>query len=286
MGAGALVDLLQALAVHAEPPGPELDAVSAALELPCAPDPAGFCEVFLFQLYPYASVYLGAEGMLGGEARDRVAGFFRALGVQPPPEPDHLAVLLAAYAQLHERGAEVARAALLWEHLLPWLPPYLHAVAELRAEPYRSWALLLDRVLREEAGATTAPPQLALHLRAAPELPDPRQDSTRAFTDALLVPVRTGMIVTGRTLAELARDTGLGLRVAERRYALRNLLDQDPHATLAWLAGHARRWAGVTAGMTWTGEIAMFWQQSAEHTAALLESLAAETRVVSASYPG
>ena len=36
--------------------------------------------------------------MLGGEARDRIAGFWRALGLVPPPEPDHLAVMLGLYA--------------------------------------------------------------------------------------------------------------------------------------------------------------------------------------------
>lgn len=44
-------------------------------------------DVLVFQAYPYASIYLGAEGMLGGKARDRIAGFWRALGGEPPAEP-------------------------------------------------------------------------------------------------------------------------------------------------------------------------------------------------------
>jgi TorA maturation chaperone TorD len=51
-------------------------------------------EVFGLQLYPYASVYVGPEGMLGGEARDRIAGFWRVLRLTPATEPDHLATLL------------------------------------------------------------------------------------------------------------------------------------------------------------------------------------------------
>ena len=72
---------------------------------------------------------------MGGEARDRVAGFWRALGETPPAEPDHLSVLLSLYAQLSElesaaTGSQVqawqrARAALLWEHLLSWQGPWL-----------------------------------------------------------------------------------------------------------------------------------------------------------------
>jgi hypothetical protein len=38
---------------------------------------------------PYAAVYLGAEGGFGGEAADRVAGFWRAIGV-PPPGPNQI----------------------------------------------------------------------------------------------------------------------------------------------------------------------------------------------------
>ena len=99
-------------------------------------------ELFLFQLYPYASVYLGAEGMMGGEARDRIAGFWRALGLDPPTEPDHLAVMLALYARLAELEDETedarnreawrqSRGAFLWEHLLSWLPPYLSKLTEI-----------------------------------------------------------------------------------------------------------------------------------------------------------
>ena len=53
-------------------------------------------------------VYLGAEGMLGGAARDRVAGFWRALGLVPPAEPDHLAALLGLAAALADASATSA----------------------------------------------------------------------------------------------------------------------------------------------------------------------------------
>jgi TorA maturation chaperone TorD len=73
--------------------------------------------------------------MLGGETADRIAGFWRALHLTPPPEPDHLAGLLGLYATLTEQAHgdpdparaalwHQARRALLWEHLLTWLPTY------------------------------------------------------------------------------------------------------------------------------------------------------------------
>src|ERR1051325_10479599 len=131
------MELFRALAVFAEPPGREgVGRVAEALGLGEVPDASAYTDTFVFQLYPYASVYVGDEGMLGGEASARAAGFLTALGREAPREPDHLATMLGAYASLceseerarderereHFRGA---RRAFLWEHLLSWLPVYL-----------------------------------------------------------------------------------------------------------------------------------------------------------------
>src|SRR2546423_14590407 len=95
------MELFRALAVLAEPPErPEVARLAELLDLGEPPSASEYTEPFVFQLYPYPSVYLGAEGMLGGEARDRVAGFLSALGHTPPHEPDHLSTLLATYAGL------------------------------------------------------------------------------------------------------------------------------------------------------------------------------------------
>src|SRR5215207_7052333 len=122
------MELFRALAVLVEPPDrPGAARVAEALGLGELPEASAYTDLFVFQLYPYASVYAGVEGMLGGEARDRVAGFMAALGHDVPAEPDHLALLLGAYAGLAEaeqgesderrRGrVRGARRALLWEH--------------------------------------------------------------------------------------------------------------------------------------------------------------------------
>src|SRR3954454_16774590 len=130
------MELFRALAIFAEPPTVDAARVAEALGLGELPGADEYTEVFVFQLYSYASVYLGAKGMIGGEARDRVAGFWRALGQMPPAEPDHLSVMLALYARLVELEAEEpderrreswrhARKAFLWEHLLSWVTVYL-----------------------------------------------------------------------------------------------------------------------------------------------------------------
>src|SRR6266540_3791636 len=158
----ATPELLRALGVLCEPPEPTHARIAEALCLPGRIDAADHTELFGFQLVPYASVYLGAEGMLGGEAADRVAGFWRALRLTPPPEPDHLAALLGLYATIGEaeRGERdrarqalwrQARRALLWEHLLTWAVTYARAVIGSAPPFHAAWAQLLERTLLAEA---------------------------------------------------------------------------------------------------------------------------------------
>ena len=283
------MELLRALATLAEPPAAEQARLLRLLDLPGAPSRSAWSDTFLFQLYPHASVYLGPEGMLGGQARDRVAGFFRALDVVPPPEPDHLVVLLSAQADLAERevgaGSPDAaaawrrvRSALLWEHVLSWVPVHLGRVGDVAGEPYRSWASLLMDVLEREASEVGGPGGLPLHLRVGPALVDPRDGDVGTFLDGLLAPVRTGTVVLRDDLARACRELGLGLRIGERRFVLRAMLDQDAPAVLGWLAEHARRTALPES--TWLGEVAAWWRRRAASTAVLLDDLAGDARAL------
>ncbi len=282
------MELFRTLGCLVESPSPATQHLADLLDLGLAPDETAHTELFLFQLYPYASVYLGPEGMLGGEARDRIAGFWRALGETPPAEPDHLAVMLACYAGLCEleneagtdrdrQAARQARRTFLWEHLLSFLPAFLTKLTELDAEFYAGWAQLLEQALREEAQRVGGPIQLPLHLRDAPDLPDPRNGSPEEFVPALFSPVRSGMILVRSDLRRAADELGLGLRAGERKYALEALVGQDAAATLGWLAGEARRWTDMHR--TWSqvsGDVARFWAARSDQARQLLERLSAD----------
>jgi TorA maturation chaperone TorD len=281
------MELFRALAVLCEPPRAETARVAEALGFGRAPTPAEFTEVFVFQLPPYASVYLGAEGMLGGEARDRVAGFWRAaLGQEvPPAEPDHLPLMLALYARLAEleagagdaarrEGWRAARKAFLWEHLSSWLPCYLRKLSEVAPTPCRAWGEVLAAALAGEAAALGGPERLPLHLREAPPAADPRAAPAEEFLRSLLAPARCGMILTRSDLARAARETNLATRAGERLFVLRTLLGQDASGLLGWLAAEAARWASLhrqDAGAF--GEVALWWEERARATSALLEEL-------------
>lgn len=310
-------DLVRTLGVLVEPPGPDHAGLWELLGLD-APSAADHTDLFVLQLYPYASVHLGTEGGLGGEARDRIAGFLRALGGTPPAEPDHLSVLLGAYATLLDREtaeaaesaesasggprADVAgttsdplaspwsraRATLLVEHLLSWLPGYLDRVRDLGAPAYRGWAELLDEVLeRETARTPTATDLLPAHLEHAPGLSDPRDGDVAAFLEGLLAPVRFGVTLTASDLARAAEDLGLGRRVGERRFVLRALLDQDTPGLLGWLAAAARSVADARK-RAWHADTATghWWRRRAADSAALLSSLADDADAVEHAHAG
>jgi TorA maturation chaperone TorD len=270
------MEVFRALGVLAEPPSQESEVVSRALDLEGSPSSVEYTELFQLNLYPYASVHLGDEGMLGGEARDRVAGFWRALGVVPPPEPDHLAALLALYATLTEAGVpEDMRRALLWEHLLPWLPAWLDKAKEIAPRFYRAWAELLEAALLLEAERRPAERLVPLHLREASALADPRTEGLEPFVTSLLASARSGMVLVRADLVRAARELGLGLRLGERRFILHALLGQDARESLRWLAEEAESWSDRHRRLPGAfAPVTDVWAARADRTAALLAELA------------
>ncbi len=279
------MELLRTLGALIEPPSPTHRQLAELLELGPVPAAAEHTDLFLFQLYPYASVYLGAEGQLGGEARDLIAGFWRALGEPPPAEPDHLTLMLAFYAELREgesgspgeRRSRRACRAFLWEHLLSWLPVYLDKLEQIAPRYYCRWAVLLREALASEIEHLGCQERPALHLRQAPAITDPRNQDPQAFLDALLSPVRSGLILVRDDLVRAGRELGLGVRAGERKFVLKALLSQEPAATLGWLAREARAWAvRHRENADLLGASAELWVGKAEALAALAEDLSRE----------
>jgi TorA maturation chaperone TorD len=280
------MELLRALGALSELPGREHARLAELLRLEGPLDRADYTALFVLELPPYASVYLNDDGMLGGEVRDRVAGFWGALGQPPPMEPDHVAALLGLYAALAFRAAEVdergawlllrARKALFWEHIACWVPAYLTRAAELAAPTYRSWASVLFAAVTEEARRSGAPSVAPLHFREAPPAFPARFDSIEDLAAALLSPARSGLILARADLLRMAQDLGTGARVAERRFALTGLIREGGEPALAWLEAEAARQASLHDA--WAVELAPvreFWQTRARGSAVALAGLRA-----------
>lgn len=322
----ARAELVRALGAFAEAPGARHRDLADALGFSRPVTRAEHTEAFVLECHPYASFHLSGDGGIGGEVTAQVAGFWKVLGLDPPPEPDHLVALLGLYAALLDAegdgygygygagyGGPVAepdrdadpgsgsrsdappgrgdlsgkataiaarsRAALLWEHLVPWVPGLLDSVATA-APAYREWGELLGEVLLREVAWSPEPTRLPAALRqAAPGLgrghASPGHGGTSDRGDdpvALLVaPVRCGMVLTPAVLAGGADDLGLALRVGGRRFLLESLLAQEPATVLRWLAEEAERWAvrhEARAGAF--GRVAVFWSGRAAAASAWL----------------
>lgn len=278
------MELLRALGALAEAPGPAHARIAELLGLPDPPDAADHTELFGFQLVPYASVYLGPEGMLGGEARDRIAGFWQAIGELPPNEPDHLTVQLALLATLAEHEAEApdaasarllrhGRHAFLREHVASWLDVYLQRLEEIATPFYGAWAGLLRSAIRRETDAFRAQDDfteaLPTHLRDAPALSTTDDLGLDELVAALLTPVRSGGILCRADLRRIGDEVGFSARIGERRATLKALVQQDAAAALDHLAAEFERQANARAtdDPDLTGQ---FWRRRAVQTAGIL----------------
>jgi hypothetical protein len=280
-----MAELTRLLGSIADRPPPRAVTDAAGLD---PVDPEAHTWVFVLNCPPYASVYLGSEGMMGGEAADRAAGFWRALGLAPPAEADHLACLLGLLAALSEPAGPSLRAAtaeavtrfrrsLIDEHLRPWLAVFLPAVSDLGVPALAQWAELLRHTLdwhagRAGGGTAGAGERLPLALRAGP--PPARAGDLDELLDSVLAPARCGFVITRAALRAGAESAGAGPRVGERRFTLRSMLEQQPGPTLRWLAGEAARWAARHRRQD--AQVSDWWAGRAEHSARLLCALASD----------
>lgn len=193
--------------------------------------------VFMLNVYPFASVYLGGDGALHGERAAFTRDVLRALGLRAEERggvaADHLAVALDALAALLEREAdaddavEAARArhaqrTVLGEHLLPWIPHVLGAVERVDDGLYAAVARRLRATLARHAArlATLEDEVAPAPTPAAPEPDASAPDDPLAW---LAAPARCGMFLARDDLAALAAEAGLPARIGGRRFVLREL---------------------------------------------------------------
>lgn len=247
------MELLRTLAAVMRRPDAAVARVAAMLELPVAPTPAEHAFLFQAELPPLASIYLSPSGEPGGEARDRIVGFWRAAGLTPPAEPDHLADLLILYARLLEQEVQerdearrhaVARIrkAFLWEQLLSWLPAYTTKVDLIGPRAYRRWAQLVEQALAREAWRAAPPAATPPMLLRVAELPDPVPGDTAALVAYLSAPARSGLVLTRLDVQRAADDLRAVPAPGGVRDGLADLLRARAAGLLTWLAAEARRW--------------------------------------------
>jgi hypothetical protein len=114
-------------------------------------------------------------------------------------------------------------------------------VLDLPAGPLTPWAeLTLDALRSERERDRAADGPLPRALREAP--PPVGPGGPDELAGGLLVPLRSGVILTRRAVAAGADQVGAGQRIGNRRRALGAMLAAEPERTARWLAGQADHW--------------------------------------------
>lgn len=290
-----LVAELYAGGLTAESLGAWRQVPAVAARLPDRLDPdaagAGWVRVCHTELHPYASVFLGAEGLLGGEAATEARERRRRAGLADPVEhePDHLAEELRVLAWLAGAEADARRDGVDPARLLPlqregldallrWLPPLVAGVEGLGlggadALYATSAGLALDLVVAWRASLGNFTPW------ALPAAPDPWTDpetGLAALSRFLTVPAWSGGWWSGGALHRIGRTLDLPAGFGRRAEVLEGLLRSAAHygevpALTTALQAEVDRWVARYAPLP--DAVGGPWRERATRTRAALDRL-------------
>lgn len=242
--------LFTSLGEVVEAPGTEQARLARMLGLPGEPNRQEFTNLFVVQLFPYASIYLSPNGLAGGAVRRRASEYWTFTGRIAPHEPDHLTALLKLYGALQPtlHGDYVSttvsvenRRAVFWEIIASWLPMYLLRMRELGTALYKAWSDVAFDVVEAEAAQLPAPVVMSSFLAAAPATPPVTEPG--AFIDSLFAPAASGIIICRADLGRCANANRLTVRMADRRHTLKLMLTENLTGVCGWLHDEISRQA-------------------------------------------
>jgi len=264
---------------------------------------AEYHHLFSFNLFPYESIFLGTDGLLGGPVTNRVLASYRQMGYEANPaasSPDHiscqldaLAFLCLAEADAWEDGLPVValrmrglQQTFLQEHLLRWLLPFVLAVQQQERPFYSALANLTLKFVA--AHAITGGP----HDTHIPPLPDPpsllddEQTGLRDIAAYLTTPPYSGLYLgrddVGRLARQLDLPRGFGGRHQLMLNALRTAVQYDSFSRLIsklrdlftdWDAGYDR----YSVDFLVLAPFARAWQAHVHKSLRMLDRLDAQT---------
>lgn len=200
-------------------------------------------QLFGRNVFPFEAIFLGIDGLLGGEITDSVTTFYQSLGFSAPIDEnaDHLSVELTLMAFLS--GAESDAIAdnvthqiqrmrqlqrrFLDEHLLRWLPACVSAIQQQGKSDYQDVAsqiLALTIEHRTQLGDDLMMTESAFQLPDVPDLINDEKTSLRDIASYLLTPSYTGFFLSSDDIKRLGAQFRLPHGFGKRQQILTNLL--------------------------------------------------------------
>lgn len=272
----------------------ELPELAAHLDDPFDADEAAAAHhrLFHFAVFPYESIFLHPDSLLGGEIAAAVSDFYQRAGFTPPTEtlPDHVGLELTLLSFL--TGAEAGNDAPAWQvwqrhfldwHLLRWLPALVQAVRQQGHPFFTALAdLALAVVLDHRAALADQPPAATptFRLPAPPDLLADAHTGLAEIAGYLLTPACSGIYLSRDDIGRLAQAQGLPSGFGGRHHMLTNLLRSAAQydgvdAIMGALQEQVGQWraffAAVAADNPSMMEVAAAWQTRQSATLDLLE---------------
>lgn len=228
-----------------------------------------YTDLFLLNVYPYASVYLDLNAEMNGLRSIELSALYQQSGYQPDSlyevgAPDHIGLVLGLLAQLPQSQ----RAGVLGKYVLDWAPVLCFSIERQPSiHPfYRALAECTRRELFQafEGKDLTQGSSIPQERLAAPsqmdegwiELPLTGPDEELSLSQVihyLLSPARSGMFLSRAQLGQWALELGIPLAFGERYrlgislFEAAGIADAVPKL-LDWLVLEVIRWDNAYMG--------------------------------------
>jgi hypothetical protein len=256
-----------------------------ALELPLAAQQelaVAYSELFLLNVYPYAGIFLEANGELNGARAQEMAALYEQYAYAPNElravgAADHIGLLLGF--------ADAVGQDIVLPYLMDWAPVLCLAVERaLTTHPFyqalaartREFLLQANRKQGASGAAPLGLPFSNLQFLFA----DEEEWSTRGVVRYLLAPARSGIFLTRARLGLWARALGVPVAFGDRVQLGAALLENagalnQIETVFDWLRAEAEAWdAAYAAWQTqFAWQHAHIWRARTQNTFRLLQEM-------------
>jgi len=258
---------------------------------------AAHYQLFGMNVFPYETIFLDTDGLLGGTISSSVSSFYQEIGfpVSEQENADHLGVELALLDFLcgaeadalsdklpHEaRRMRHFQRRFLDEHLLRWLPgltmalqqqmqPFFAALATMTLELALNHRAALDEDLMN--------PPATFSLPESPDILNQEKTSLKDITAWLLTPVYTGFYLSRDDIGRMGDRYRLPRGFGQRQQTLTNLMrtavDYDAFGdVLAALQELTEQWQAFYQAIGGQPAVTDIWLERLRQTQVLLKQV-------------